>query len=196
VDENEKGDGRRHLPVVDGPVRNDLDDGLRFVHVLGMQVKHDLFEASTQLTALVEELAAKGKIDLAALEARRQRIKAREAERQRMQAHVQVSDLYDKYSMPDLPEIDCAELIPICKARCCKLYFFLSFQDLNEGVVEWDYGLPYQIRKRADGYCVHCEGETHACQVYAHRPGNCRSYDCRKDKRIWLDFEKRIPAPE
>jgi hypothetical protein len=23
----------------------------------------------------------------------------------------------------------------------------------------------------------------------------CRSYDCRTDKRIWIDFENRIPAP-
>jgi hypothetical protein len=24
----------------------------------------------------------------------------------------------------------------------------------------------------------------------------CRGYDCREDRRIWLDFEKRIPAPD
>jgi hypothetical protein len=32
--------------------------------------------------------------------------------------------------------------------------------------------------------------------VYEHRPAICRTYDCRKDPRIWIDFEKRIPAPE
>ena len=26
-------------------------------------------------------------------------------------------------------------------------------------------------------------------------PLPCRGYDCRKDKRIWLDFEQRIPNP-
>ena len=54
-------DGKVHLPVVgpnsnrpavDGPIRNDLDDALRFVHVMGMQVKHDLYEAGTQLHTL------------------------------------------------------------------------------------------------------------------------------------------------
>ena len=194
--DEQKTDGKRHLPVIDGPVRNDLDDGLRFVHVMNMQVKHDLFEAATRLTALMEELVSKGKIDLGAFEARRERIRQRETERQKLQAHVSVADLVDKYAMTGLPDIDCPSLITICKARCCKLYFALSFQDLDEGVVQWEYGRPYQIRKRPDHYCVHSNEETRACGVYQHRPSTCRSYDCRADKRIWLDFEKRIPAPE
>ena len=196
VSDETSGDGKRHLPVIDGPVRNDLDDGLRFVHVMNMQVKHDLFEAQTRLTALMEELVAKGKLDLATFEARRQRIHAREAERQKSQAHVRVAELVDKYAMTDLPDIDCAAIIPICKARCCKLYFSLSFQDLDEGVVQWDYGRPYQIRKRADHYCVHSDEGSRMCGVYEQRPSTCRSYDCRNDKRIWADFEKRILAPE
>ncbi|HKA90710.1 MAG TPA: YkgJ family cysteine cluster protein [Haliangiales bacterium] len=190
------GDDKRRLPVIDGPVRNDLDDGLRFVHVMGMQVKHDLFEASSKLYALLEELVASGAIDAASLEKRRERIKEREQERQKAQAHVQVSELKDKYALKDLPDIDCASIIPICKARCCKLWFSLSFQDLDEGVVEWDYALPYVIRKRADHRCVHQDAETGGCGIYAHRPGACRIYDCRNDKRIWIDFDKRIPAPD
>ena len=31
--------------------------------------------------------------------------------------------------------------------------------------------------------------------MHAFRPRVCRSYDCRSDERIWLDYEKRIPAP-
>ena len=177
-------------------MRNDMDDGLRFVHVMNMQIKHDLFETSTQLGAVVEELVARGQIDLASFEARRERVKARELERQKKQAHVQVADLIDKYAMTNLPEIDCKSLIPICKARCCRLYLPLSFQDLDEGVLQWDYALPYQLQKRPDHYCVHSDETTRACTVYQQRPATCRSYDCRNDKRIWLDFEKRIPAPE
>jgi Fe-S-cluster containining protein len=188
-------DNKRRLPIVDGPVRMDLDDGLRFVHVLNMQTKHDLFEASTKLSALVEELVAKGQIDPVALAARRERIQQREQPRQAQQAHVRVADVFDKYALRDLPDIDCASLIPICKARCCKLYFCLSFQDLDEGVIEWDYAIPYYIRKRPDHTCVHQDAGTGGCTVYDKRPGACRSYDCRNDKRIWLDFEKRIPAP-
>jgi hypothetical protein len=33
------------------------------------------------------------------------------------------------------------------------------------------------------------------CTVYDDRPGTCREYDCREDKRVWIDYEKRIPAP-
>ena len=194
---DEKGDKKRHLPVVvDGPVRNDMDDGLRFVHVMNMQVKHDLFETTTQLSALVEELVARGQIDAMAFAERRERVRQREAERQKKKAHVDIADIVDKYTLTNLPDIDCVSLLPICKARCCRLFFPLSFQDLDEGKLEWDYGLPYQIRKGQDGYCVHSNSETRQCGVYEGRPGICRTYDCRNDKRIWLDFEKKIMAPE
>lgn len=188
-------DKKRRLPIVDGPIRNDLDDGLRFVHVLNMQVKHDLFQAATQLSAALEELVAQGKIDPVAFEARRARIRAREEERQKQQAHVTISDLVDKYAMTDLPRIDCAALIPLCRGRCCKLSFPLSFQDLDEGVVQWDYARPYHIRRRDDEYCVHNDPATRGCTVYEQRPSTCRTFDCRNDKRIWIDFEKKIPAP-
>ncbi len=96
-------DGKVHLPVigpvVDGPIRNDLDDALRFVHVMGMQVKHDLYEASSQLHALVEELMVRGQIDPAAFEARRQKIKLREQARQKRQAVVQIAEPVDKYTL-------------------------------------------------------------------------------------------------
>lgn len=63
-------------------------------------------------------------------------------------------------------------------------------------MVRWDYGQPYLIRQRAsDGYCVHNDPQSHGCTVHAHRPRVCRGYDCRQDKRIWIDYEQRIPAP-
>jgi hypothetical protein len=90
----------------------------------------------------------------------------------------------------------CEELMPLCKARCCTLTFGLSTEDLDEGVIRWDYGQPYLIRQRAsDGYCVHNDPDHHGCTVHHYRPRVCRSYDCRRDDRIWIDYEKRIPAP-
>ena len=63
-------------------------------------------------------------------------------------------------------------------------------------MIRWDYGQPYLIRQRkSDGYCVHNDPTTRACTVHAQRPRTCRVYDCRSDKRIWTDFEQRIPAP-
>src|SRR5262249_39240688 len=65
------------------------------------------------------------------------------------------------------PDIPCAELIPLCQARCCRLSFALSTEDLDEGVIRWDYGQPYLIRQRSsDGYCVHNAPGSHACTVH------------------------------
>ncbi len=91
----------------------------------------------------------------------------------------------------------CEELIPLCQARCCQLRFALSTEDLDEGIVRWDYGRPYLIRQReSDGRCVHNDPETKFCTVHAVRPRVCRTYHCQNDPRIWIDYEKRIPAPD
>jgi hypothetical protein len=184
------------LPIVEAdgaPLRHDMDDGLRFLHIMGMQVKTDLFEAQSKLYALVEELVAQGKIDLMSYEERRGRIRERELGRQVTMAFVQVGEDPDKYTASPLPDIDCASLIPICQARCCNMTFPLTPQDLDEGVLEWDYRNPYQIRHNAAGACVHKSEADHRCTVYDKRPAVCRTYDCRKDKRIWKDWENKIP---
>lgn len=172
----------------------DLEGGLRFLHLMGMQTKYDVFETSIRVLALLEEMIARGQVDLRSLDARRERIRQQELERAKDQATVQVGPAVDKYAMTNLPQIDCEARIPLCKGRCCKLTFPLSFQDLDEGIVKWEYRKPYIIKHREDGYCVH-NTEQRGCGVYANRPAVCRSYDCRTDKRIWIDFENRIPAP-
>ena len=172
----------------------DLDDGLRFVHLMGMQTKLDVFDTSIRVLALLEELIARGQVDLRSLDERRERIRRQELERAKDQATVQVAPAVDKYEMQNLPQIDCEARLPLCHGRCCMLTFPLSFQDLDEGIVKWEYKRPYLIKHRPDGYCVH-NTEQRGCAVYANRPAICRSYDCRTDKRIWTDFENRIPAP-
>jgi Fe-S-cluster containining protein len=105
-------------------------------------------------------------------------------------------DLGESKYGTESPPIPCAELIPLCNARCCGFSFSLSTEDLDEGVIRWDYGQPYLIRQRAsDRYCVHNDPDTRACTVHRFRPRICRSYDCRKDPRVWIDYEQRIPAP-
>jgi Fe-S-cluster containining protein len=182
-------------PPDEPPPRSDLDLGLQFVHLLAMQNRFDTVQALGAVFALIEELAAKGMLDLRSLDERRQRATVREAERANEDANVKLSAVEDKYALKDLPEIDCASLIPICQARCCTMGVTLSRQDLDERIVRWEYAQPYQIRRRRDQYCCHNEEATRSCQVHEHRPAACRVYDCRKDKRIWLDFEKRILAP-
>ncbi len=177
-------------------LRDDLEAGLRFLHVLGMQTKLDLSDLVSTVFALLEELVESGQLNVERFDERRLKLQEREESRLKERPHVQLTDPVDKYALTDLPPIDCEALIPICKARCCRLTFPLSFQDLDERVVQWDYGKPYMIRQKADGYCVHNDCGSNHCTVYNHRPATCRAYDCRNDKRIWLDFESRIPAPE
>jgi Fe-S-cluster containining protein len=66
---------------------------------------------------------------------------------------------------------------------------------VRENVVQWELGQPYMIAHAGDGYCVHMDRQTCGCTVYEQRPIPCRGYDCRKDKRIWLDFEQEQINP-
>ena len=45
----------------DDPLRKDLDAALRFLHVMGMQTKHDVVDLTGRLYALLEELVGSGK---------------------------------------------------------------------------------------------------------------------------------------
>jgi hypothetical protein len=179
-------------------LRADMDEGLRFLHTMTMQTKAVVIDTATKVTALIQQLIADGKVGSEPLNARFKELRPKADERDQQLYHIRVGDAVDKYQVTDLPEIDCASIIPICKARCCKLTVFLSFQDLDEGKLKWDYGAPYVLRRRPapDGYCVHNDAEKRGCGAYHERPVACRAFDCREDKRIWVDFEKRILAPE
>lgn len=173
----------------------ELEAGLRFLHLLGMQTKLSLAEAELRTHAVLEELVARGLVSLRSIEARVERLRKEPDPKAEQQATIHVASIQDKYALQS-PDVDCASLIPLCKGRCCRLTFPLSFQDLDEHVVKWNYSHPYHIRHReTDGYCVHSDPTTRGCGVYQNRPGICRTYDCRTDKRIWTDFENRVPAP-
>lgn len=169
----------------------DVEGGLRFAHLMEVQTKARVAELSANLNALIEVLVGEGTLPLEAFEKRRRLTVLRENERGASEASVEISPVPDKYAV-ESPAIDCAARLPVCKARCCTLPFVLSVQDLDERSVRWDYARPYRVAARGDGACVHLDGG--ACSVYARRPGACRAYDCRNDRRIWLDFDKWIPA--
>lgn len=177
-------------------LRDDLDAGLRHLHFMSMQTKHDLVDVTSRLFALIEELVAYGQLDLQSFEGRRLRLQQKEECRLQERAHVLVDDTVDKYELKDIPQIDCKSRLDLCKARCCRLTFPLSFQDLDESIVKWNYSNPYLIRQKDNDYCIHHDCYSRLCLVYENRPATCRTYDCRNDKRIWIDFERRIPAPE
>jgi hypothetical protein len=187
-----KDEGKGQTPAS----RADMDDALRFVHTMEMQTKAMLRDTAMKVTAMIQELIATGVVDRDKLMERFTALKPTAEAADKEMYHVRIGNDVNKYELTDLPQIDCASLIPLCKARCCTLAVFLSFQDLDEKVLIWDYTAPYLLKRGPDNYCVHIDKQGHfGCTVYDKRPAACRGYDCRKDKRIWLDFEKRIPAP-
>lgn len=178
--------------------RKDLERALRHLNMSDADVRDLVLQLAARVVALTEELDRRGDgtlekaVDALVPEALAQIRKADAAGPVRLE----IAAPEDKYTAtPAAPP--CDELMPICQARCCqKFTFALSTQDLDEGVIRFDYGRPYRIRKREDGYCVHNDPATHACTAHAHRPHVCRIYDCRNDKRIWADFENRVLAPD
>ena len=107
---------------------------------------------------------------------------------------VRLAMFRDKYAV-ESAEIDCAARIPLCGARCCSFEVTLSAQDVAERVLPFDIMQPYALPRHPEtGRCA-CMNEHGACTVYEQRPGACRAYDCRRDPRVWLDFDARVPAP-
>ena len=184
--------------------RVELERGLRTALLAVEELRNDVLRLAAQVVAQGEALselaAARGAEAAAAVE---DRVAARTDELAREIAgrdasnvlHVEIAPMADKYAAQvDGPP--CLELLPICGARCCRLTFPLSSQDLDEGVVRWDHGRPYLIRHDADGACTHLDrAHGTGCTVYAQRPATCRTYDCRTDPRIWRDFARRELAP-
>ena len=183
--------------VIPAPEPEDIVNGLRFSHVVEMQTKQRLAEVSAELAALQNALIESGVVARDQLDAHAPAAQAAERARGADDVLVILNDVPDKYALTNLPIIDCEARLPLCKARCCTFTFALSTQDLDEREIRWDYGRPYQIARRGDGYCVHNEesgAAKHLCAVHGDRPASCRTYDCREDKRIWIDFDKRIPV--
>ncbi len=173
--------------------RQELERGLRFAHIMLHVGQVQGTEALASITALTGLLIDKGV--LSEEEIGPATLQARDAINDLPRPRVRLAEIGDKYADEASVEIDCENRIHLCHARCCSFPFFLTAQDLEEGVAKWDYGNPYFIKRGADGYCTHCHPESRACTIHAQRPHVCRLYDCRNDKRIWIDFEKRIPAP-
>jgi Fe-S-cluster containining protein len=178
----------------DPSLRMDVDHGLRFTHMMAEDARRSVFETAVTVLALVEELKERGTIDAERFELRRHAREKIGADEAAARAKIHIYGDVDKYSLSGA-DVPCAELIPICRGRCCTLHFPLSKQDLRERVIKWNYVMPYIIRQRdTDRYCVHNDPDSRGCTEYEHRPAVCRTYDCRNDRRIWIDFDKRIPT--
>lgn len=106
---------------------------------------------------------------------------------------VKLSMVRDKHRIAS-PPIDCAKYLHLCQARCCALKVTLSPAEVDEHKLRWDLDAPYELERGDDGQCVHLTA-TGGCDSYDERPAACREYDCREDRRVWIDFENQVPAP-
>lgn len=192
------GEAQRNCEHLTDPLRDEVTGGLLYCHSRLNANTSRLLESASFLYSLVELLAEKGLLEIAELDARKQAAATRLLDRflDKGMGVAMQEDEQDKYSSTGTAEIDCENRIHLCKAACCRMSFALSQQDVEEDVIKWDLGRPYLIAQDADGYCRHLDRGTCRCTVREHRPLPCRGYDCRNDKRVWVDFEKKVVNPE
>jgi hypothetical protein len=177
--------------------RNEISEGLRYVHFRADANTSKLLEVAAFLYAAIDLLKEKGLLDLEQLDERKKEAASNLVAKfsERGMGVVYQKPEQDKYSFEGGAKIDCENRLSQCHAACCKLPFALSKQDVEEGIVRWDFSAPYVIARHPDGYCQHLDQEKKCCSVYGQRPVPCRGYDCSKDKRIWLDFENYVINP-
>ena len=179
-------------------LRNDVAEGLMYSHSRENANTSKVLEVASFSYALIELLSERGIISIAELDERKRQVGARLVANfaEKGMGVALTDDEKDKYAFERTVEIDCENRLALCRGACCRLSFALTVQDLEEGSVKWELGRPYMIRRDPDGYCHHLERENKRCTIYHQRPIVCRGYDCRKDKRIWADFENRIVSDE
>jgi Fe-S-cluster containining protein len=178
--------------------RQEVAGGLLYCHSRLNANTSKLLESASFLYALVELLTEKGFVGLEELEDKKREVAERllESFLDKGMGVAMQEDERDKYTFDETVEIDCENRVHLCKAACCRMSFALSQQDVEEGVVKWDLGRPYLIAQDTDGYCRHLDRKTSCCTIRDQRPLPCRGYDCRKDKRVWTDFEQMIINPD
>jgi Fe-S-cluster containining protein len=178
--------------------RAEIAGGLRYTHTRANANTAKLVEVTSFAYAAIEILADKGLITIEELDERKKVVAERvvaQLRRDGVGAAYQDPE-HEKYGFEGSVQIDCASRLHLCKAACCRLRFALSRQDVEEGIVQWDFSHPYFIACGDDGYCKHVDRTNMGCSIHANRPVPCRAYDCRKDARIWQDFEQRIVSPD
>jgi Fe-S-cluster containining protein len=186
------------LPMVSQALRQEVADGLLYLHHRANANTSKALEVAAFAYSMIELLIEKGLLTEEEINSRKREIAAQLTEKFRDNGMgvVWTKPEHDKYAFEKSVTIDCENRIPLCRASCCRLAFALTPQDVEERIVQWNFSRPYMILQEQDGYCTHMERGTCRCGIYEHRPFPCRAYDCRNDKRIWLDFEKNIVNPD
>jgi Fe-S-cluster containining protein len=179
-------------------LEKNLKGGLQFTNLLASSNQEDTQSNRILLYSLIEVLVGKGVIHVHELEERRKMLVESINQHDEQKPKVHLLDVPDKYDQRTeiVADIDCRKNHSICKGMCCTLWFALSVQDLDEGITKWNYSQPYAIAQDQDGYCVHLNRADYSCSIYENRPLICRTFDCRRDDRIWSDFGKKVINPK
>ncbi len=195
-------DGRSGKPSINDRTVEDLREevayGLLYTHSRSNANSGKLLEVASFSYALIELLSERGLISIEELDERKKQVNRRLSEKfsETGMGVALTKEEQDDVGNPQSVEIDCQNRVHLCQAACCRLRFALTVPDVENGKVKWNLGQPYMIRQGEDGYCHHFDRKARFCSIYEDRPFVCRSYDCRNDKRIWQDFEKKIVSPE
>lgn len=164
-----------------------IAEDLAVVDARGPDERADLRSATARFVRVVDVLVARGVLrpgDARLLDRLGEAAKA---------PIVRLSMVRDKHRIPS-PPIDCAKYLHLCQARCCALKVTLSPVEVQDHKLRWDLDQPYELERGDDGQCVHLAAGG-GCDSYDERPAACREYDCREDRRVWIDFEQQLPAP-
>lgn len=181
-------------------IQNELASGLLYAHTRINDNTRKTIETASFLYALIELLNEKGLLSIEELDERKKQV-AERLVRKFTESGIGLmyqDPEYDKYTFEHEARVDCHSRLHICKAICCKFPFALSRQDVEEGIIRWEFGRPYLIAHDADGYCVHLDRRTYQCPVHENRPVPCRGFDCKDNEKwkVWLDYQKKIINPE
>lgn len=181
-------------------IKDVLAEGLLYTHTRINDATKRALESSSFLYALIELLDEKGLLSIEELDERKNQVA------ERLVKNFTSSGIgmmyqdpeFDKYSFPNKAHVDCDSCLSACKAMCCKLPFALSRQDVEEGIIRWEFGRPYMIAHDDDGYCVHLDRQTYKCTVHDHRPVPCQGFNCKENEkwRIWSSHEEKRINPE
>jgi Fe-S-cluster containining protein len=177
-------------------IRQKVAGGLFYTHTRLNANTTKTLEAASFLYALIELLNEKGLLSIEELDERKKKVAVRLI-RKFTESGIGLlyqEPEYDKYTFEHEACVDCQDRLHICKAVCCKFPFALSRQDVEEGVINWEFKRPYLIAHDADGYCVHLDRETFSCSVRENRPVPCRGFDCRNNEKwkVWVDYDAKI----
>ncbi|MBN1984440.1 MAG: YkgJ family cysteine cluster protein [Chitinivibrionales bacterium] len=177
----------------------EMAKGLLFLHNQISDTTKNSILTTSFLYGLIELLSQKGIISIEELDEKKREIAQRLVERhsQNGLGLMYQDPEMDKYAFEKESVVDCGKMHHQCKAICCKIPFALSRQDVEEGIVQWDFGRPYAIAHGDDGYCVHVDRKTYKCTIHKNRPIPCRGFDCRSTERwnVWVDSENGIVDP-